>query len=698
MNLPFRIGRPILWSALLATSLTGVAAAATAPARFTPVAVDDTNIVRLSRDLPQALHGSYDSGALRGDAVLPHVRLELQRPPLLQAAFDRLTHDQVTRGMPAYHRWITPGQLRAYGPTQADIERVEAWLVRHGLRVNSVSPSGMSIDFGGSAANIGSTFHTQIHGVTYRGEAHLANVTAPAIPTALASVVRGVTLANFFPKALVRRADPNLTVVDGKNAYYAITPADFATIYNVKPLLGSNNFFGEPLTGAGVTIAVVEPTLINHADFQTFQDVFGLNRYPGTMKQINPGNCGSPGTNGDEVEAALDTEWSAAVAPGASILSASCPSTSMEFGVETALMNLVEDPSPATIISVSYGGPELIESYSFEIGWSNLLEEAASEGKSVFVAAGDSGSSADRGEVDGDGLSINGFASTPYDFAVGGTDFYDTALGESTKYFKSGNGPYLGSALSYVPEIPWDNSCANPILAAYVGVPNAFALCASNPDLGQAGVGGGGGQSLLFTKPDWQVAAGVPNDGARDIPDASLFAANGIFGHFYVFCMSDANEGGSPCKYSTADQVFGNAAGGTSFGSPAFAGIAALVQQSFQLGGGAVHPLGLFAPEMYKIAVNQETLPKTATGCNSTLGSGVNAACSFYDVTAGSNAEPCNDGTPQCTSGSSGSVGILQTALGGTTVSAFPATPGYDLATGLGTVNVTNVVYQYGEN
>ena len=691
-----RICRPIVLSAAFAASLTGVAAAAV----FAPFPhvmrslVDDSNTVRLTRDLPGALAASYDSGALGGGAILPHFRLELRRPPALQAAFDRLTHDQITRGTAAYHRWLSPMQLRSYGPAQPDIDKVTAWLRRHNLTVNSVAPTGMSIDFGGSVANIAAAFHTALHAVAYRGEAHISNVSAPAIPAALAPVITGVTLANFFPKPAMHRVTPNFTVPVGNFDYYAVAPADFSTIYNIKPLRDKQNYFRASITGTGVTIAVLEETLINSADFTHFRTYFGLSSYPGTLTQVNPGNCGSPGFNGSEGEAAIDAEWADATAPSASIIAASCPPTETTFGVEAALENLVDDGTPATIFSISFGGPESAEGYSFEAGWANLLEEAASQGKAVFVASGDSGSSADRGAIDSDGLSPNGLASTPYDFAVGGTDFYDTALGENAKYWSPTNSMQSGSARSYVPEIPWDNSCASSILVAYVGGGSGKALCDTKPGYVQNGVGGGGGQSAFFNKPDWQVAAGVPNDGKRDIPDASLFAANGIWGHFYVFCMSDANEGGNPCKYGNAGETFGNAAGGTSFASPAFAGIAALVQETNEAPG-QINPLGVFAPEMYSIAQGQESLPGLAAGCNSTLGNGISAACTFNDVTAGDNAEPCHGITPDCDGGSAGTIGVLRTSIDGVSVAAFPATAGYDLATGLGSVNVTNLVYQY---
>jgi subtilase family serine protease len=681
--------RGLLLSAICAATATSLAHAApliTAP-------VDDAATIPLSRDLPGALAASRDTGVLDGATALPHIRLALKRPPALQAAFDALTHDQYTRGSARYHQWLKPADLRAYGPAQEDIAKVTAWLTRQGLHVNSISPSGMTIDFAGTAGRVSAAFHTALHNVTRGTEAHVANIGAPSIPAALAPVVTGVTLANFFPKPAMHRVVPADTLTIPQGTFYAVTPSDFATIYNVTPLRGSTNAYGAPITGAGVTVALVEQTLIKPADFNTFRNVFGLGAYSGTLSLIHPG-CTSPGFTPDEGEAALDAEWSTAVAPDASIVEASCAGTApFEFGVLTSLQNLVENGTTATIFSISYEGDEIENGFSFEQTWNNLVQEGASEGIAIFVASGDNGVSADRNAIDSNGLFVNGLADTAYNVSVGGTDFYDGAKNDYATYWKSKNGKYFSSALSYVPEIPWDNSCASSILWKFVGAPSAIALCNSTFANVQNGVGGSGSQSVYYTKPDWQLLTvpGMPNDGVRDQPDVSLFAANGIWGHFYLFCMSDAKEGGVPCDYHNANDILGSAAGGTSFASPAFAGIAALIQEV------AGAKLGNMAPEFYTIAQAQYTTPLGLNQCNASLGNKISPACVFNDVTAGNNAEPCFAGTPNCATdrGATMGIGVLKTTVDGTDLSAYPAQSGYSLATGLGSVNVTNLLYSY---
>jgi len=692
---PF-FSRSIRAGLLLGASLcmAGAVSAQAAPLAATPMvaAVDDSVVAALAGDRPAALNVATDMGALPAAAALPEIRLELKRPPALQAALDHLVDEQQDKSSPEYHHWLTPADLRAYGPAQADIDKVTAWLTRQGLTVNGVSPSGMEIDFGGSAAAVANAFHTGMHQVSLRGETHVANLSAPSVPAALLPVVAGVTLNNFFPKPMMQRATPALTVFSKYGRYYAVTPADFATIYNLNPLFDGAADYGTTITGAGVTVALVEQTQILPADITTFRTAFGLSGYKGTLTQINPGGCKPPGFTGDEGEAALDAEWAGSTAPDATLLEAECKSLGpLGFGVQTALQNLVEKGTTATVFSISYGGDEGEDGYAAEAAWVNLVEEAAAEGISVFVSTGDSGVSTNEGGIASDGLFINGLSDTAYNTAVGGTDFLDTALGERNRYWSGTNSATGESALSYIPETPWNNSCASEVLAALEKTTPA-AFCAADPSFEQPGVGGSGGQSQFFTKPKWQLTTipGMPDDHRRDQPDVSLFAANGVLGHFYLLCMSDKKEGGATCDYQDHDDLFANAAGGTSFAAPAFAGIAALIEQSGIIAGIKSPKLGNLAPTLYKLAAAQYADKLGVSACNSLLGDNVSSGCTFYNVTVGNNAEPCVAGSPHCVADGA-AIGILyKKEL--TPEEAFPAQTGYSLAVGLGTVNVTNLV------
>ncbi len=694
------------------TALLGATILAAAPAyaarpalpAATPVitgAIDDSVLVPLHADHPAALAHAQDRGALDTSHVLTHVMLALQRPPALQAAFDRLVHEQYRPGSPQFHQWLSAADLRAFGPAQADIDRVTAWLHSRGLGVNSVSPSGMTIDFAGRAADIGNAFHTSLHNVTWKGEAHIANIGDASIPAALAPAIRGVTLANFFPKPNMVKPAPQFTIPAGTYpAFQAVAPGDFFTIYNLTPLLTGSSQYGK-VTGAGATVAVVEQTNIRAKDWTRFRTYFGLSGFAGTLSLIHPGSCGDPGYTGDEGEAALDAEWSGATAPDANIIEASCPGSDTSFGVMTTLQNLVElNSTPATIYSISYGGCESGDGLSFLQMWTNLLQEGASQGISIVISSGDSGSSCDRDVIDSNGLGANGLAASEYSISIGGTDFQDTALNQVSQYWNKKNaGPEKVSAKSYIPEIPWDNSCANSIVATVIGKEAPMLYCndSASANVVQNGVGATGGASQYFAKPDWQLTAipGVPEDGARDQPDVSFFAANGIWNHFLLFCMSDQKEGGAPCKYvgsysNGIPKALYQAAGGTSFDAPAFAGILALVSS-----GNYNRRLGNPAPRLYQLAQLQYSNPLLIDSCNASLGNQVGSGCIFYNTTQGDNAEPCYSGTLDCyiNSQSTMGVGILSANSLGTP--AYQANVGYSLATGLGSLNVTNLLYNY---
>jgi len=687
-------------SALLCASvLCGVASTVSA-APLISAAIDDKVTIAVTGETSPLLAHAQDRGALPDTQALGHIMLVLKRSPAMQAAFDKLVHDQLDRSSPLYRQWLKPTDLRAYGPDQADIEKITSWLQSHGLTVNSVAPSGMSIDFAGKPGDVAATFHTSLHNVSLpNGEAHIANMTDLAIPAALAPVVQGATLHNFFPKPNVRRFNPSALAkvvpnfnIGGTN-YTSVSPADYAIIYNMNPLFKGTSSIGKRIAGAGVTVAVLERTDILATDWGTFRRAFGLSKAAGVLKSLHP-RCSDPGFNGDEGEAALDAEWASAAAPDATIIEASCLDDALTFGVETALQALVEHGTGASVLTISYGQNEKQASLSWVAGWANLVEEAASQGLSVMVSTGDSGDSSARDGIASSGLDVNALSTNPYLTAVGGTDFYDTALGQASTYWRTSNVAYYSSAKSYVPEIPWDNSCSGDIANKFFGYKNSIASCNDPNNMGhyQNGVGATGGESSIYAKPDYQNGGvpGMPADGMRDQPDVSLFASNGFWDHFLVFCMSDPNAGGTTCDYNVTNDVLGNAAGGTSFAAPSFGGIAALIVQ--QTGG----RIGNTAPRLYELAKTQFTTPALEKACNATLGNHSSTACVFHDVTAGNIAEPCYATTKDCYNTSKATLGIgtLRNS-DAPTVDAYPAQKGYSLATGLGSVNVTNLVTSY---
>jgi subtilase family serine protease len=671
------------------------------PANRIVTAVNESDLVQLTGNTHPLALQTFDQGPVADSLRMEHMFVVLRRSPAQEQALQRLAAEFQNPHSANYHKWLTADQLGGkFGPVQEDIDAVVRWLTSHGLHVNLVHKSGMTIDISGTAGQVSEAFHTEIHRYNVNGEQHIANASDPKIPAALAPVVVGVaSLHDFMPKPLIRKPVPGFSFPctgcpDGfdNTEQYDEAPPDFATIYNAAPLYKGS----KPITGKGQTIVVLEISDIQAADVATFRSAFGLSSYSGTFSQIHPGpGCTNPGKNGEEGEAALDAEWSGAVAPDADVELASCASTATNFGAFIAAQNLLDTTSPPPIMSLSFGGCEADQGPSGNAFINTLWQQAAFEGVSVFVSAGD-GSAAGCDDFDtatyaADGIAVNGLASTPYNFATGGTDFADTADGTNSTYWSKSNSATGKSAKSYVPEIPWDDSCASSILFTLFGFTDGVSFCNSSIGMNFLDIGGGsGGPSFVYSKPFWQAAVfGVPVDGKRDLPDASLFASNGFYSHAVIFCMSDPKEGGSPCDYSIPLDVFNNSAGGTSFTAPQFASIQALIDQ--KAGG----PQGNPAPIYYDLAAleygsrtssNSSALAK----CNANDGNKVGNSCIFHDVTFGSNDVPCF-GTNNCFLPDPAGYGVLSVSDSSLQV-AYPAQKGWDFATGLGSPNVTNLV------
>jgi hypothetical protein len=625
-----------------------------------------------------------DRGRVADDMALNHMMLLLHRTSEQEQALQQFIKDLHDPASPRFHHWITAAEFgERYGVTSAGISSVTNWLESQGFTVNLVYPNQMLIDFTGSAGQVRQAFHTEIHHLVVRGEAHIANMSDPQIPAELAPVVSGiVSLNDFRPHPTLKRR-PNYTPPNSN--YRLVAPADLATIYNFTPA------FTAGTSGQGQTIVLIEDTdLYSAADWSTFRSTLGLTlAYPlGSLAQVHPNtaaqnNCADPGVNGDDSEAAIDVEWASAGAPSAAIELASCADTETNWGAWVALQNLLNGSGqPPAIVSISYGSSESNYGSGGNAYISSLYQLAVSEGVSVFVSSGDEGAASTDYDAAyaASGITVSGFTSTPYNVSVGGTDFADTYEGTNSTYWNSVNSANYGSALSYIPEIPWNDSCASVLLADYVGILPTYgsaSLCNTssyyyylNDVAGSGGPSGCAtgaptisgvvsGTCAGYAKPWWQSGiTGNPNDGVRDIPDVSLFAANGLWGHFYVVCYSDPNYGGASCS-GTPNTWAGF--GGTSVASPIMAAIQALANQASGSRWGNPNPT------YYALAAAQFSSGDAAS-CDSALGNAVATNCIFYDITqlplysggtGGDNDVPClgvNCDAP------SGTYGVLSTA------------------------------------
>ncbi len=696
-----RTARPFVCLGLLAAS-TGSFGATASPQITQPV--DNQHRVTLKGNVRPMPRRASDLGAVDVSMPASRVLLLLKRPAAQEAALRQFIADAHMPGSASYHHWLTPAQIGTqFGPSDSDVQAVVAWLQSQGFAVGKVSQAKTAIEFSGTAGQIESAFVTTIHSFQLNGVTHISNITNPQIPAALAPVIAGISPLNDFrpkplhtapgsrsaspaptstnPKAMTIRPgvnQPNITVPNnnGGNAYY-VTPADAATIYNTpNSTLNKNHTGSLNLTGTGVTIGIAGDSNVDVSNVANYRSLFGLPAKAPTV--VVDGN--DPGTGSDdEVEALLDLEVASAIAPGASLTLYTAQDTTFQSGLNLAIQRALDD-NAINILNVSFGGCEAYQGQSGNQEILNFWQQAAAQGISVTVSTGDSGAAGcdnSNSETSAtQGLQVNGFASTPYNIAVGGTDFNQNTTNES-KYWSTTNSSIGGSALGPIPEIPWNDSTTND------GALSANVPTNSNGSTNIAGAGGGvsaclnasvdqnGNVSLpcpntaqipgFYAKPPWQSSFGTQN--ARELPDVSLFAADGLHDSAWVLCASGlgANTTGTDCTPDASGQFNFQVVGGTSASSPAFAGMLSLVINNLQNGGATNVRLGQADYTLYPLS---KQFP-----------------AAFHDVTTGNIAVVCATGSTNC-----GANGFL---------TGYDAAANYDLASGLGSVDATQMVQNW---
>lgn len=660
------------------------------PARITQ-AIDEESLVTLRGNVPPVARPEFDQGPVDDVTPMSRMLLLLQRSPEQQAALRELMQEQLSKDSPNFHKWLTPQQFgQQFGPADTDIEIVKSWLVAHGFQDIKTANGRTTIEFSGSVRQVREAFHTEIHHFLIHGDTHQANAGDPQIPAALAPVVVGIaSLSNFASKSMRHEVGAFTKTTDGtivpqftgaNGAFYALGPADFAKIYNVP----------SSLNGTGSKIAIVGVSDVNVQDVSDFRNLFALPTNPPNVVHNGP----DPGVNGGEGEADLDIEWSGAVAPNAQIDYIVSEGTLTADPVVLSALYVIDNNSD-DILSVSFGKCEPNLGTAGNTLFQQLWEQAAAQGITVTVSAGDGGSAGcDDFHTETAttlGLAISGLASTPFNIAVGGTDFDDN--GRQSSFWNTTNATStFESALGYVPESSWNDSCAATAVAT-----NLTTVCA-NPNGILAGSGGpsgiNGAPFAGYPKPSFQNGL-TPVDGARDVPDISLFASTGVLSKsFYVVCQADSIPVGNPpsCAPATQGGPFSFlGVGGTSASAPGFAGILALIEQSERTRvPGSTGRQGNANFALYELAAS------ASNSCNSTTQPlSPPASCLFYDITKGNNSVPCDGGSLNCSASTSGTFGVLVDPARTTNPAWITATR-YDYATGLGSVNVANLISKWG--
>lgn len=633
---------------LLAAAI-GFLAATNSQAQLSRIieAVSNGKLQTLSRNVHPLARAEFDAGRAPADLPMDRMLMVLGRSTSQESDLKALLDAQLDPSSPQFHHWLTPEQFGTrFGAADSDIQTVTNWLQSQGFTVNRVSSGKTIIEFSGTAGKVQQAFHTEIRKYMVNGQEHWANQNDPQIPAALAPVISGVaTMHNFLKKTQLVGAPQKFTAKlspDGKplftasNGLHALSPGDLWKIYNVQPAP-----FYDPILPA---VAVVGRSNIQPGDVSWFRSYFlGYGPPPNiVVNGPDPGDLGGV----EEAEAVLDMSW--ASLEGIETELVVSKSTNSTDGVDLSEEYII-DHRVAPVMTESFGACEANFTAAQAQFYSTLAEQAATEGITYLVAAGDSGSAGcDLGsDTTASGpLSVNLLSSNPYVTAIGGTEFND--IQNPSTYWSATNSNYndspsFVSALSYIPENAWNESCtasggSNPCANGY------------SPGLWS----GGGGASSVYPKPAWQTGVpGIPNDGARDVPDVSLTAA----GHDpYLICLDGS------CQPNSLGEISFYGYAGTSAATPTFAAmVAEIVEQTNGW-------LGMINPLLY-----QQAATEGLGNCNASNTSGLPAStCVFNDVTVGNNSVPGQPGY-------------------GTASGTYQAGIGYDLATGLGSVNQGNL-------
>jgi trimeric autotransporter adhesin len=652
--------------------------------------IDETSRVKLSGNVSAAVQPQWDQGEAPASTQLTHIRLVLARSPEQQAALNQFEQELQETSSPNYHRWLTPEEFGTrFGPADADIAVVTAWLESHGFQVDPVAPGRIDIAFSGTVSQVEEAFHTSVHAYDMHGQRFYSNTNAPEIPAAMAQVVEGIAHLNTLsPRAsaipgrpgrmdpATKRLRPTPDLNRARPAYHPsggylyLVPGDAATMYDTpNPKFNANATAGTTYDGSGVTIGVVGTSLIKATTVQNYRSNFLGDTTAPTISNLD----GVTFTGGND-EPYLDVEIAGGLAPGATIHY--YVANELDTPIEQALTDNTID-----ILSFSYDECEHVATTADNAAINKFWEQAAAQGIAVTVASGDTGSANcdDPTNSSGtdtaaavNGLAVNAWASTPNNIAVGGTDV--PALAQNFATYSSYGGSaatFYRTVLKYIPEAVWNDSSQfdsglaknepwgvglSPYPANIDSAGGGASSCSTNKTGTTVGSCVSG-----YAKPAWQRGTGVPADGVRDLPDISLMAGNGFQEATWLVC-DDATNLNTGLPNDCAVQPDGSFSfagyGGTSTSAPAMAGILALVEQST---GGR---LGQAAAQLYN------------------LYNGSHAAMIFHDITQGNNSVSCTQGSPNCAKDTNGY--DFETG--------YNAGAGYDQASGLGSVDAAQLV------
>ncbi len=595
--------------------------------------------------------------------------------PRDQQALTSFISGVTAKGSSMYHQYLARGQFRSrFGPASATIATVEQALRAEGLSVAGVSSDGLLVTFRGSAATVESAFRTGLE--RYRlpdGAIGQATTGAPRLPASIGKYVAGVVglddlaveqpqyviphgsaMSHGFPAAktasikhVAGAPDACTLAQQDAEASGGLTDDQIANAYGAFGLYDAGDF------AAGQHIAVYELQPFLATDIETFDTCYlgateaaqmsgtGGN-LSGSRLSVTPVDGGElqPGPGSENDEATLDVEDVSALAPEAKIDVYEAPNTT--FGGLDEYSTIINTDTDDIVTSswavceqlAQVAEPGLQQAENF------LFEQAAAQGQTVVSAAGDTGD---------DSCNESRLLEPP-----SGQNLLSLLDPASQPYVISAGGTSIDNATQPPSEHVWND--------------------------GAEWGGAGGGISESWAMPPWQSAVANTKNNAADIADAESFetAEAAYEAPFATPTFCDGTLGLSasvPCREAPdvsaqADEFtgsitiygqslgYGNAngwatIGGTSSATPIWASMLALVNASAFCTGEKINGVadaGFASPILYGIAASPTAY-----------------AASFNDITTGNN-----------------DVFGLDNGL------VFPARKGYDMASGLGSPQLTS--------
>jgi hypothetical protein len=600
-------------------------------------AIDNASRVALQGNVRPMFRPENDLGRADGSLLLENISLMFAFTASRRSELTALLDDLQNPFSPSFHHWLTPEQFAdQFGLSQNDLNKVVAWLEGQGFTVTWKARSRTWVSFSGTASQVQAAFETEIHNFSYHDATYYANATEPSVPSALAGVVLAIHGLDNYP---LKPAGVVRKVSAGLTPAFTsyISGNTYVAPGDFAVIYDLNSLYSAGIDGRGQSIAVMGQTDLYSNQSGANSDISAFRNAAGLPPNSLQVVLIPGATPPGVVSDDIDEASTDVEWAGAVARNATIVFVNGGAkGVAKALQYAIDNKT-APVISISYGECESMLGSANLMALANLAQQANAQGQTIVAAAGDTGAAGCEG-----GLSTTA-ATTGLAVNWPSSLPYVTGLGGTE--FHEGSGVYWTadtngvdvplSALSYIPEMAW-NDTSSPLNTEHV-------LSA-----------GGGGASAYFSKPGWQTGTGVPNDAARDVPDLSLNSS--LLHDPSLLCVQGSCVDGF--RDSQKDVTVG---GGTSVAAPCFAGMVALINQKMDTpeGQGNINPI------LYSMAAN--------------------APAAIHDITTGNNIVPCSQGSTDCPATAPFQFG-------------YSAGPGYDQATGLGSVDGFNLVEAWGSS